>query len=89
MSPVEFIGERKGSLTTIVAARFYFTGTEDQTEAYMRRIDEIAQDLDDPWNVALGSFDRSPDSPHRTFFEGIISYSNHRVGLYLANIDSL
>jgi hypothetical protein len=89
LSPVQFIGERKGSLTVIVAARFYFTGAKDQTEAYRRAIEEVAQDLDDPWNAALGSFDRSPDSPHQSFFEGIISDNDHRVGLYLANIDSL
>lgn len=89
LSPVQFIGERKGTLTAIVAARFYFSGTKVQTEAYRDAIEEIAQDIDDPWTVELGSFDRSPGSPQQTFFEGIISDTNHRVGLYLANIDSL
>jgi hypothetical protein len=87
LSPVQFIGERKGGLTAVVAARFYFA--EAEIEAYRRAIEAIAQGLDDPWPVQLGSFDRNPGSSHQCFFEALINDSDHRVGLYLANIDSL
>ncbi|QQR39462.1 hypothetical protein [Devosia rhizoryzae] len=89
LSPVQFFGERKGTLTAIVAARFYFHGSEVDTENYRSAITRIAQDLPDPWTAKLGSFDRSPGSPHQCIYEGIIGDSEHRVGLYLANLDSL
>lgn len=89
LSPIQFIGERKGGLTAIVAARYYFSLSEAETEIYRRAIEAIAQDQPDPWHAMLGSFDRSPDSPHQTFFEGIINDSEHKIFLYLANIDSL
>jgi hypothetical protein len=89
LSPVQFIGERKGGLTAIVAAKFYFAASETGIETYARAIADITQSLDDPWPVEVGSFDRHPGSPHQNFYEGLISADDHRVGLYLANIDSL
>ncbi|MGR9426240.1 hypothetical protein [Rhizobium leguminosarum] len=89
LSPVQFIGERKGSLTAVVAARFYFIGSEAETEAYRLAIEAITQGLDDAWPAQLGSFDRQPGSPQQSFFEGLINDNDHRVWLYLANIDSL
>ena len=89
LSPVQFIGERKGSLTAIVAAKFYFCGSEADSEEYRKAIEAIAQDLPDPWPAEVGSFDRQPGSPHQTFFEGLIQDDDHRSRLYLANIDSL
>lgn len=88
LSPVQFIGERKGTLTVIVAARFYWHNTVDIDE-YKRRVLEIVQDLDDPWTAQIGSFDRNPGSPQNTFTEGFIHADEHRVEIYLRNIDSL
>lgn len=88
-SPVLFVGERKGTLTLIVDANFYFAGSEAEVEAYRRAVQEIANRLNDPWPVELGSFDREVGNPHRNFYEGLISDNAHRVGVYLANIDSL
>jgi len=89
LSPVQFIGERKGGLTAIVAARFYFDGSAADTEAYRMAIEAITQDLPDSWCAAVGSFDREPGSAHQCDYEGIINDREHKVGLYLANIDSL
>lgn len=89
LSPIQFIGERKGSLTAVVAAKFYFSGTVQDTETYRRSLEAIAQNLDDPWPVQLGSFDRAPGSSAQSFPEGLIQDSEHRVNLYLGNIDSL
>jgi hypothetical protein len=89
LSPVQFIGERKGTLTALVAAKFYFAAGEPDIDAYRRAIDAIAQGLEDPWPAEVGSFDRSPGNPHQNFFEGLISDTDHRVGLYLGNIDAL
>lgn len=89
LSPVQFIGERKGGLTAIVAAKFYFAGSEADTQAYSRAVEDITQSLDDAWPAQIGSFDRQPGSPHQNFYEGLINDTAHRVGVYLANIDSL
>ncbi len=89
LSPVQFIGERKGSLYAIVAAKFYFLGSAEDTKAYEKAIEAITQDQPDTWTAYVGSFDRSPGSPHQTQLDAIISDDEHRVRLYLANIDSL
>lgn len=89
LSPVQFIGERKGGLFVVVAAKFYFAGSEADTEAYRQAVEAIAQSQNDPWPAHLGSFDRHPGSPHQNFYEGLINDEDHRVGLYLSNIDSL
>jgi len=89
LSPVQFVGERKGFLTLIVAARFYFAMRETEFDAYREAVKAIAQDLPDPWNIEIGSYDRQPGSPHQTRLEGIIADDSHRASLYLGNIDSL
>ena len=92
LSPVQFIGERKGMLTVIVAARFYFW-SDAGIEAYTRAINDISQSLDDSWPAEVGSFDRSPGSVQmgwlQTSTAGLISDTDHRVNTYLANVDSL
>ena len=93
LSPVQFIGERKGGLTVIVAARFYYSGSEADLQAYTQAVNAISQDLDDPWPAEVGSFDRAKGAVqlgwHQTFTAGLISDEEHRVNTYLANIDSL
>jgi len=97
MSPVQFIGERKGTLTVIVAARYYFSDTPETLEAYERAISEITRSLADAWPVAIGIFDRSspietpyaPPIDHQFEPEAIINAPRHNVITYLRNIDSL
>jgi hypothetical protein len=90
LSPVQFIGERKGCLTVIVAAKFYWSGTEDDINVYKARVRSIAEGVDtDPWSSDVGMFDRSPGSPHQNEYHGLIMADDHRVKTYLANIDSL
>ncbi|MCV0415731.1 MAG: hypothetical protein K5831_12745 [Brevundimonas sp.] len=89
LSPVQFIGERKGMLTIIVAAKFYYSGTEADTQAYNRAVDAIGQSLDDAWPVEVGMFDRAPGNPHQNDPRGIISDQGRRVQTYLENIDGL
>lgn len=89
LSPVQFIGERKGNLTVIVAALFYSKGTEQTISSYKQKIDSISQNLDDAWPSEVRCFDRAPGSKHQCFPEGIINDSEHKVIIYLKNIDSL
>lgn len=92
LSPVQFIGERKGTLTVIVAAKFYWADTQPDTDEYIRLLNEISANTDgrDSWPVELGMFDRCPGDPtHQTEVENLISAEDHRVRTYLRNIDSL
>jgi hypothetical protein len=88
LSPVQFIGERKGGLTAIVASLHYWA-PRNEADAYKRALEAIGQSLDDPWPVEIGCFDRRSGSPQNRSFEGIISAAENKVELYLANIDSL
>lgn len=91
LSPVQFVGERKGHLTVIVAAKFYWAisqGELDNYQAALRRIAETA--TGDSWNFELGFFDRSPLDPnHQTELRSIIAAEEHRVINYLRTVDSL
>ncbi|MGB3225200.1 MAG: hypothetical protein WBB23_20590 [Desulforhopalus sp.] len=90
LSPVQFIGERKAVLTVIVAAKFYFHGSEEVILDYEERIKRIADNLEsDSWISEVGMFDRSPGNPHQNNPKDIIAAEEHRVQLYLSNIDSL
>lgn len=94
LSPVQFIGERKANLTVIVAARFYYIGSEADLERYRRDVEAAVNPVDgDHWNVEIGSFDRSPGSPpgmpHQTFTSGLVSDHEEKVVTYLRNIDNL
>lgn len=91
LSPVQFIGERKGGLTLIVAAKFYWDADTDIGD-YKRQVEAAIQPLDDHWPVEIGMFDRSGArhaSWHQTEPVGLVSAEPHRINVYMANIDSL
>lgn len=90
LSPVQFIGERKGFLSVIVAARFFFHDDGTALEQYREAIGEIATNLEfDSWTSEVGTFDRQLGSPHQTDTVGIINDTDVKVGTYLRNIDNL
>ena len=90
LSPVQFIGERKGQLSVIVAAKFYFHGDGSGLENYQKAIRGIAENLDfDSWPSEVGTFDRQLGSPHQTDTVGISSDADVKVETYLRNIDNL
>lgn len=91
LSPIQFIGERKGTLTVIVAAKFYFWGSDAEFKSYEQQLQKICENPGhgDNWELEVGMFDRSPGSPHQTELHGLISAEEHRVITYLRNIDSL
>lgn len=93
LSPVQFIGERKGTLTVIVAARFYWNAEERVLEDFKRRVSDIAASSSvsgDSWTTEIGSFDRSPTyPPHQTYLAGLIQSTEHKIDTYVRNIDNL
>ena len=93
LSPVQFIGERKGSLTIILAARFRFWGKDEfSQEKYLKKVQELTEKIHgDYWSVEIGYFDRSifDGVSHQTDFSSIISDDHRKVDTYLRNIDNL
>lgn len=94
LSPIQFIGERKGSLTVLVAASFSGAHPKPVYNAYCKRLADVTSELGhgDSWAMNYGYFDRAPspaERPHQTETAGIIDDSGHRVVTYLRNIDSL
>lgn len=91
LSPIQFIGERKGFLTVMLAARFFFNLTGGEREAYQAQLQELAEPENDYWNVEIGSFDRHDRSAqgHQTIVAPIISANEEVVFTYLKNIDNL
>jgi hypothetical protein len=91
LSPVQFIGERKGNLSVIVAAKFYWAHSQATLNAYIQQLNKISGSLNhgDSWQTEVGMFDRSPGEPHQTNLQGLIIADEHRVITYVRNIDSL
>lgn len=88
LSPVQFIGERKGTLTVLVAARYRWHGLE--FDQYEQRLNEISRNMGgDVWPVEVGEFDRQPGSWHQTNLRGIINDTDDRVYTYLRTVDML
>lgn len=91
LSPVQFIGERKGMLTVIVAAKFYWH-VETDIDDYKRQVQEAIGPLDDYWPVEVGMFDRSGARHadwHQTDPSGLINDKDYKVNVYMANIDAI
>jgi hypothetical protein len=93
LSPVQFIGERKGNLTIILAARFRFWDKDEHSqEKYLKKVQDLTEEIHgDYWNVEIGYFDRSffDGVPHQTYFNTIINDDHRKVDTYLRNIDNL
>jgi hypothetical protein len=89
LSPVQFIGERKGYLTIIIASIFWGDDGKNYDD-YIKKIEAICSDLKhgDSWNIEIGMFDKA-EHWHQTETKGIIADSEYKVSLYLRNIDSL
>jgi hypothetical protein len=89
LSPVLFVGERKGSLTVIVDSILY-SDNRSNTETYA---EELQQSCDcsvhpDYWAVEVCMFDRTPSSTYQDA-RALINANEHRVLTYLRNLDSL
>lgn len=91
LSPVQFIGERKDTLTVIVAAKFYYGSSDLSLDEYTKQLNDISANRPnrDHWPTEVGMFDRSPGIVHQTEVLNLIAADEHRVITYLLNIDSL
>lgn len=81
LSPVRYIGERKGVLSVLLAPDLVRDSEPGRLEQYRDDINDICQCLEDPWTAQIDSADGQRHS--------IIHDSAEKVGLYLKNIDML
>lgn len=90
LSPIQFIGEYKGTLTIILAAKFYFHDTEDNLKQYVAQVKDTVEkcEIGDFWQVEVGLFDKDPDgSPQNYDVKEIVGGRGEKH--YLCNIDHL
>lgn len=92
-SPVQFIGERKGGLSIVLAARYYCGSSDDFRGAeFEKLVRPLVSDVNgDSWNLEIGCFDRHDTSArgHQTELPSIIQDNDEVVFTYLKNIDNL
>ncbi|WP_045459134.1 hypothetical protein [Vibrio campbellii] len=85
LSPIQFIGEYKGTVTIILAAKYEFG--LDNTKEYKRKVSEIATNLKfDSWNCNFGMFDRAGPE-HQCDFSELIGVDHKSTFIYLRSID--
>jgi len=86
---VQFIGEHKGELTIILAARTYWL---IDVEAFARRVKELCgKAAGDFWTVVVGMYDHAPGNlrfGHQCDFKEILGMSDEATHAYLYTIDT-
>jgi hypothetical protein len=89
LSPVQFIGEHKGVLSVVIAAKAYW-GMPDSAEEYAAKLDAaIGPVYGDYWPIEVGMFDRSPGNPHQNDFVGLLYAPGDAAYAYLKTIDAM
>ncbi|KRE90823.1 hypothetical protein ASG87_01420 [Frateuria sp. Soil773] len=86
---VQFIGEHKGSLTVILAARTYW---KIDVEAYTKRVEALTGAVGDFWNVRLGMYDHGKGNlriGHQCDFQEILGLDGEAEHAFLYTIDSM
>ncbi|AAP85944.1 hypothetical protein OOOCML_33290 (plasmid) [Cupriavidus necator H16] len=81
LSPVRYIGERKGTLSVLLAPDAMRTWTPKALQQYRDDIENVCQCLEDPWTAKVDAIDGREHS--------IIHSSAENVSIYLRNIDVL
>lgn len=90
LAPVQFIGERKGVMSVLVAARFWGSSSAGNFLAYRDAVQEQVSDvLGDYWNVEIGTYDWNQGSLQNRNPVGIIADGEAKVMTYLDNIHNL
>ncbi|MGF6743937.1 hypothetical protein [Paraburkholderia atlantica] len=81
LSPIRYIGERKGTLTVLLAPDAVRDWDPETLQGYIDDINDVCQCLEDPWSANVAGVDEDGHS--------IIHAPPEKVALYLKNIDML
>lgn len=89
-SPVQFIGERKGTIYIIVAARWHMSSNQKHFEDWQTKVEQVVTNgfYQDSWFLEIGFFDRA-ELRHQTEIPAIIPAKAYKVEDYLRTIDHL
>ena len=92
LAPAQFIGERKGTLSVLVASCFRYSRSDEEWKRYVSLLEEMVSEVHgDYWTVNAGCFDKRAD---HGVLDGIelgclVNDRPERVAIYLRNIDNL
>lgn len=86
LSPVLFVGERKGGVTFLLDKEFF--DNKEQLQYYNAMVCGICDSLDDPWACEVGYFDSNYSDV--TNEAGMLIHDSYeKVKTYLLNIENL
>lgn len=91
LAPVQFIGERKGGASIVLASRFRFARYDGHLEEYLEQASALAEDVSgDHFSVEIGFLDRSVFGiqPHG-HYSGMINDRPEKEEYYLRSIDAV
>jgi len=86
---VQFIGEHKGTLTLILAAKTYF---EIDIDDYKKRVSDLCGVTGDLWAVEIGMIDVTPESrktAHQCDYQNLIGLPHYLTDAYLVTLDAM
>lgn len=86
---VQFLGEHKGTLTIILAARTYWLIDLD---SFTANVLDLTKAVGDVWDIRVGMFDHSPNSlrtGQQCDFQGILGLAEDATHAYLLAIDGM
>lgn len=86
---VQFLGEHKGFLTIILAARTYWN---IDVEAYAKRVEALTAAAGDFWSVKVGMYDHGKGNlrhGHQCDFQELIGLSEEEEHAFLFTIDNM
>lgn len=86
---VQFIGEHKGELNVILAARTFF---QIDSKKYGQRLSELSSVTGDRWTVRVGMIDVSPASRqtgHQCDYVNLIGLPHHETDAFLVTLDAM
>jgi hypothetical protein len=86
---VQFLGEHKGVLTIILAARTYWL---IDVEAYAKRVEALTKAAGDFWTVRVGMYDHSKGNlrvGHQCDFQELVGLNDEEEHAFLFTIDTM
>lgn len=86
---VQFIGEHKGTLTIILAARTYW---KIDVKAYAKRVENLTSAAGDYWAVNVGMYDHGKGNlriGHQCDFQEIVRLGDEAEHAFLFSIDAM
>lgn len=87
LSPVQFIGHRRGVITVIVAAKSYYSGIEVDSVSYIDLVRDLAREFDPGFSVVIGTFDRHEGSAQNSQLHILMADTEQRSLERLREID--